>query len=196
MRVNKTLVKSKKAVTLAIAGLLVVVLALYAMFVYPGWLVNKSEIKQEGLPAAATSSAKDGEKKVDNTSEKPSGDDGLSSDRPAQNTPQQSGKKAVSPIISSYGLSGDKANLEVSGGVNSVVENGGTCTYVVYWSGGSVTRTSTASAGPSSTDCHVVSFSLFGLPGNTEMSVKVAYSSNTSSGESTNGPSFKKEDLR
>ena len=102
----------------------------------------------------------------------------------------------MTPIVSGYGLSGDRQHLQIDGGVNAIVENGGSCTFTVYWSGGQVSRQTGASAGPSSTNCRMAEIPLSELPSGTDMSIKVTYSSSAYVGESTNGPSFRKEGLR
>ena len=102
----------------------------------------------------------------------------------------------MTPIVSGYGLSGDRQRLQIDGGVNAIVENGGSCTFTVYWSGGQVSRQTGAYAGPSSTNCRMAEIPLSELPSGTDMSIKVAYSSGVYAGESTNGPSFRKEGLR
>ena len=138
---------------------------------------------------------KEDSKKVDDNSAKPEKRDGYSSDKPINTGDQQSSgsKKSVVPIVSGYGLSVDKQYLQIDGGVNSIVENGGSCEFTLYWAGGSISR---SFAGPSSTSCHMIEVSLSELPSGVDISVKVSYSSKLYTGESSNNPSFRKESLR
>ena len=46
--------------------------------------------------------------------------------------------------MSGYGLSVDKQYLQIDGGVNSIVENGGSCEFTLYWTGGSISRKSSS----------------------------------------------------
>ena len=141
---------------------------------------------------------KEDSKKADDNSTKPEKRDGYSPDKPINTGDQQSSgsKKSVVPIVSGYGLSADKQYLQIDGGVNSIVENGGSCEFTLYWSGGSVSRKSSSFAGPSSTSCHMIEVSLSELPSGSDISVKVSYSSKLYTGESSNNPSFRKESLR
>lgn len=141
---------------------------------------------------------KEDSKKVDDNSTKPEKRDGYSPDKPINTGDQQSSgsKKSVVPIVSGYGLSADKQYLQIDGGVNSIVENGGSCEFTLYWAGGSISRKSSSFAGPSSTSCHMTEVSLSELPSGVDISVKVSYSSKLYTGESSNNPSFRKESLR
>ena len=141
---------------------------------------------------------KEDSKKVDDNSTKPEKRDGYSPDKPINTRDQQSSgsKKSVVPIVSGYGLSADKQYLQIDGGVNSIVENGGSCEFTLYWAGGSISRKSSSFAGPSSTSCHMIEVSLSELPSGVDISVKVSYSSKLYTGESSNNPSFRKESLR
>ena len=141
---------------------------------------------------------KEDSKKADDNSTKPEKRDGYSPDKPINTGDQQSSgsKKSVVPIVSGYGLSADKQYLQIDGGVNSIVENGGSCEFTLYWAGGSISRKSSSFAGPSSTSCHMIEVSLSELPSGVDISVKVSYSSKLYTGESSNNPSFRKESLR
>ena len=141
---------------------------------------------------------KEDSKKVDDNSAKPEKRDGYSPDKPINTGGQQSSgsKKSVVPIVSGYGLSADKQYLQIDGGVNSIVENGGSCEFTLYWAGGSISRKSSSFAGPSSTSCHMIEVPLSELPSGVDISVKVNYSSKLHTGESSNNPSFRKESLR
>ena len=141
---------------------------------------------------------KEDSKKVDDNSTKPEKRDGYSPDKPINTGAQQSSgsKKSVVPIVSGYGLSADKQYLQIDGGVNSIVENGGSCEFTLYWAGGSISRKSSSFAGPSSTSCHMTEVPLSELPSGVDISVKVSYSSKLYTGESSNNPSFRKESLR
>ena len=141
---------------------------------------------------------KEDSKKVDDNSTKPEKRDGYSPDKPINTGDQQSSgsKKSVVPIVSGYGLSADKQYLQIDGGVNSIVENGGSCEFTLYWAGGSISRKSSSFAGPSSTSCHMTEVPLSELPSGVDISVKVSYSSKLYTGESSNNPSFRKEGLR
>lgn len=141
---------------------------------------------------------KEDSKKVDDNSTKPEKHDGYSPDKPINTGDQQSSgsKKSVVPIVSGYGLSADKQYLQIDGGVNSIVENGGSCEFTLYWAGGSISRKSSSFAGPSSTSCHMIEIPLSELPSGVDISVKVSYLSKLYTGESSNNPSFRKESLR
>ena len=197
MRVKQTSSKKTKAVIISLVSA-VIVIAIAAV-VYAITQPQQTDQAKNDVNSSQTkekNNDKGDSKKVDDSKTKPEEQDGRNSDRPAGPGEQRGSKRAVTPIVSGYGLSGDKQRLQIDGGVNAIVENGGGCTFTVYWSGGQVSRQTSASAGPSSTNCRMVEIPLSELPSGTDMSIKVAYSSNTYIGESTNGPSFRKEGLR
>ena len=197
MRVKQTSSKKTKAVIISLVSA-VIVIAIAAV-VYAITQPQQTDQAKNDVNSSQTkekNNDKGDGKKVDDSKTKPEEQDGRNSDRPAGPGEQRGSKRAVTPIVSGYGLSGDKQRLQIDGGVNAIVENGGGCTFTVYWSGGQVSRQTSASAGPSSTNCRMVEIPLSELPSGTDMSIKVAYSSNTYIGESTNGPSFRKEGLR
>ena len=197
MRVKQTSSKKTKAVIISLVSA-VIVIAIAAV-VYAITQPQQTEQAKNDVNSSQTKEKNNGKgdsKKVDDSKTKPEEQDGRNSDRPAGPGEQRGSKRAVTPIVSGYGLSGDKQRLQIDGGVNAIVENGGGCTFTVYWSGGQVSRQTSASAGPSSTNCRMVEIPLSELPSGTDMSIKVAYSSNAYIGESTNGPSFRKEGLR
>lgn len=198
MRVKQTSSKKTKVVVIGLISAIVVVAVaaiVYSTMVRPQQAeqakddVNSSQTKEKN-------NDKGDNKKVDDSKTKPEEQDGRNSDRPAGPGEQRGSKRAVTPIVSGYGLSGDGQRLQIDGGVNAIVENGGSCTFTVYWSGGQVSRQTGASAGPSSTNCRMSEIPLSELPSGTDMSIKVTYSSSAYIGESTNGPSFRKEGLR
>lgn len=198
MRVKQTSSKKTKVVVIGLISAIVVVTVaaiVYATMVRPQQAeqakddVNSSQTKEKN-------NDKGDNKKVDDSKTKPEEQDGRNSDRPAGPGEQRGSKRAVTPIMSGYGLSGDGQRLQIDGGVNAIVENGGSCTFTVYWSGGQVSRQTGASAGPSSTNCRMAEIPLSELPSGTDMSIKVIYSSGAYTGESTNGPSFRKEGLQ
>lgn len=198
MRVKQTSSKKTKVVVIGLISAIVVVTVaaiVYATMVRPQQAeqakddVNLSQTKEKN-------NDKGDSKKVDDSKTKPEERDGRSSDKPAGPGEQRGSKRAVTPIVSGYGLSGDRQHLQIDGGVNAIVENGGSCTFTVYWSGGQVSRQTGAYAGPSSTNCRMAEIPLSELPSGTDMSIKVVYSSGAYTGESTNGPSFRKEGLR
>ncbi len=197
MRVKQTSSKKTKAVIISLVSA-VIVIAIAAV-VYAITQPQQTEQAKNDVNSSQTkekNNSKGDSKKVDDSKTKPEEQDGRNSDRPAGPGEQRGSKRAVTPIVSGYGLSGDKQRLQIDGGVNAIVENGGGCTFTVYWSGGQVSRQTSASAGPSSTNCRMVEIPLSELPSGTDMSIKVAYSSNAYIGESTNGPSFRKEGLQ
>lgn len=198
MRVKQTSSKKTKVVVIGLISAIVV--ATVAAIVY-ATMVRPQQAEQakddaNSSRAKENNSNKDGNKKVDDSKTKPEERDGRSSDKPAGPGEQHGSKRAVTPIVSGYGLSGDKQRLQIDGGVNAIVENDGSCTFTVYWSGGQVSRQTGAYAGPSSTNCRMAEIPLSELPSGTDMSIKVVYSSGAYTGESTNGPSFRKEGLR
>ena len=197
MRVKQTSSKKTKAVIISLVSA-VIVIAIAAV-VYAITQPQQTEQAKNDVNSSQTkekNNSKGDSKKVDDSKTKPEEQDGRNSDRPAGPGEQRGSKRAVTPIVSGYGLSGDKQRLQIDGGVNAIVENGGGCTFTVYWSGGQVSRQTSASAGPSSTNCRMAEIPLSELPSGTDMSIKVVYSSGAYTGESTNGPSFRKEGLR
>lgn len=198
MRVKQTSSKKTKAVIISLVSAVIVIAIaaiVYATMVRP----QQAEQAKDDVNSSRTkekNNDKGDNKKVDDSKTKPEEQDGRNSDRPAGPGEQRGSKRAVTPIVSGYGLSGDGQRLQIDGGVNAIVENGGSCTFTVYWSGGQVSRQTGASAGPSSTNCRMAEIPLSGLPSGTDMSIKVVYSSGAHTGESTNGPSFRKEGLR
>lgn len=197
MRVKQTSSKKTKAVIISLVSA-VIVIAIAAV-VYAITQPQQTDQAKNDVNSSQTkekNNDKGDNKKVDDSKTKPEEQDGRNSDRPAGPGEQRGSKRAVTPIVSGYGLSGDKQRLQIDGGVNAIVENGGGCTFTVYWSGGQVSRQTSASAGPSSTNCRMAEIPLSELPSGTDMSIKVAYSSNAYTGESTNGPSFRKEGLQ
>jgi hypothetical protein len=197
MRVKQTSSKKTKAVIISLVSA-VIVIAIAAV-VYAITQPQQTDQAKNDVNSSQTkekNNDKGDSKKVDDSKTKPEEQDGRNSDKPAGPGEQRGSKRAVTPIVSGYGLSGDKQRLQIDGGVNAIVENGGGCTFTVYWSGGQVSRQTSASAGPSSTNCRMAEIPLSELPSGTDMSIKVAYSSNAYIGESTNGPSFRKEGLQ
>ena len=198
MRVKQTSSKKTKVAVISLISAIVIVTVaaiVYATMVRPQQAeqakddVNSSQTKEKN-------NEKGDNKKVDDSKTKPEEQDGRNSDRPSGPGEQRGSKRTVTPIVSGYGLSGDGQRLQIDGGVNAIVENGGSCTFTVYWSGGQVSRQTGASAGPSSTNCRMAEILLSELPSGTDISIKVVYSSGVYTGESTNGPSFRKEGLR
>ena len=197
MRVKQTSSKKTKAVIISLVSA-VIVIAIAAV-VYAITQPQQTDQAKNDVNSSQTkekNNDKGDNKKVDDSKTKPEEQDGRNSDRPAGPGEQRGSKRAVTPIVSGYGLSGDKQRLQIDGGVNAIVENGGSCTFTVYWSGGQVSRQTSASAGPSSTNCRMAEIPLSELPSGTDMSIKVVYSSGAYTGESTNGPSFRKEGLQ
>lgn len=197
MRVKQTSSKKTKAVIISLVSA-VIVIAIAAV-VYAITQPQQTEQAKNDVNSSQTkekNNSKGDSKKVDDSKTKPEEQDGRNSDRPAGPGEQRGSKRAVTPIVSGYGLSGDGRRLQIDGGVNAIVENGGSCTFTVYWSGGQVSRQTGAYAGPSSTNCRMAEIPLSELPSGTDMSVKVVYSSGAYTGESTNGPSFRKEGLQ
>lgn len=196
MRVKQTSSKKTRAVITSLVSV-VVVIAIVAV-VYAITRPQQTERAKDDANSSQTkeNNNKGDDKKVDDSKTKPEERDGRSPDKPAGPGEQRGSKRAVTPIVSGYGLSGDGQRLQIDGGVNAIVENGGSCTFTVYWSGGQVSRQTGASAGPSSTNCRMAEIPLSELPSGTDMSIKVTYSSSVYIGESTNGPSFRKEGLR
>lgn len=197
MRVKQTSSKKTKAVIISLVSA-VIVIAIAAV-VYAITQPQQTDQAKNDVNSSQTKEKNNGKgdsKKVDDSKTKPEEQDGRNSDRPAGPGEQRGSKRAVTPIVSGYGLSGDKQRLQIDGGVNAIVENGGGCTFTVYWSGGQVSRQTSASAGPSSTNCRMAEIPLSELPSGTDMSIKVVYSSGAYTGESTNGPSFRKEGLQ
>ena len=170
MRVKQTSSKKTKAVIISLVSA-VIVIAIAAV-VYAITQPQQTEQAKNDVNSSQTkekNNSKGDSKKVDDSKTKPEEQDGRNSDRPAGPGEQRGSKRAVTPIVSGYGLSGDKQRLQIDGGVNAIVENGGGCTFTVYWSGGQVSRQTSASAGPSSTNCRMVEIPLSELPSGTDM---------------------------
>ena len=194
MKIKQQMKKKTRIILASTLALALVVCATVAYIYKPqhnNTDANNSVVKE-------STDKKEDSKKVDDNSTKPEKRDGYSPDKPINTKDQQSSgsKKSVVPIVSGYGLSADKQYLQIDGGVNSIVENGGSCEFTLYWTGGSISRKSSSFAGPSSTSCHMIEVSLSELPSGVDISVKVSYSSKLYTGESSNNPSFRKEGLR
>lgn len=189
--------KMKKKTRIILASTLALALAVCATVAYI-YRPQQNNTDTNNPAIKESTDKKEDSKKVDDSSAKPEKRDGYSPDKPINTGDQQSSgsKKSVVPIVSGYGLSADKQYLQIDGGVNSIVENGGSCKFTLYWAGGSVSRKSSSFAGPSSTSCHMIEVSLSELPSGSDISVKVSYSSKLYTGESSNNPSFRKESLR
>lgn len=100
----------------------------------------------------------------------------LADDSPAPSQTTASGKKQVTPVITS--VSGDEVRSYVSG----VIEDGGTCTATATKTGASpVTKNSTGFADAAYTGCPPIQLSLSG----SGWSIVVSYSSSTSEGASS-----------
>ena len=197
MRVKQTPSKKTRAIIISLVSVvLVIAIAAVVYVITRPQQTERAKDDANSFRAKENNGNKDGNKKVDDSKTKPEERDGRSSDKPAGPGEQRGSKRAVTPIVSGYGLSGDGQRLQIDGGVNAIVENGGSCTFTVYWSGGQVSRQTGAYAGPSSTNCRMAEIPLSELPSGTDMSVKVVYSSGGYTGESTDGPSFRKEGLR
>ena len=189
--------KMKKKTRIILASTLALALVACATVVYI-YRPQQNNTDANNPVVKESTDKKEDSKKVDDNSTKPEKRDGYSPDKPINTGDQQSSgsKKSVVPIVSGYGLSADKQYLQIDGGVNSIVENGGSCEFTLYWAGGSISRKSSSFAGPSSTSCHMIEVSLSELPSGSDISVKVSYSSKLYTGESSNNPSFRKESLR
>lgn len=189
--------KMKKKTRIILASTLALALVACATVVYI-YRPQQNNTDANNPVVKESTDKKEDSKKVDDNSTKPEKRDGYSPDKPINTGDQQSSgsKKSVVPIVSGYGLSADKQYLQIDGGVNSIVENGGSCEFTLYWAGGSISRKSSSFAGPSSTSCHMIEVSLSELPSGVDISVKVNYSSKLHTGESSNNPSFRKESLR
>ena len=194
MKIKQKMKKKTRIILASTLALALVVCATVAYIYKP----QQNNTDANNPVVKESTDKKEDSKKVDNNSTKPEKRDGYSPDKPINTGDQQSSgsKKSVVPIVSGYGLSADKQYLQIDGGVNSIVENGGSCEFTLYWAGGSVSRKSSSFAGPSSTSCHMIEVSLSELPSGVDISVKVSYSSKLYTGESSNNPSFRKESLR
>lgn len=96
-------------------------------------------------------------------------------------TPGQ--KKAVTPVITSWGYNAITQQAEVSGYVGGVIENGGTCTLTLEKSGQKVTESKAAIADAQTTSCGLISVARDRLsPGN--WTATLSYSSASAEGTS------------
>ncbi|MCJ1965682.1 hypothetical protein [Candidatus Nanosynbacter sp. TM7-053] len=194
MKIKQKMKKKTRIILASTLALALVVCATVAYIYRP----QQNNTDANNPVVKESTDKKEDSKKVDDNSTKPEKRDGYSPDKSINTGDQQSSesKKSVVPIVSGYGLSADKQYLQIDGGVNSIVENGGSCEFTLYWAGGSISRKSSSFAGPSSTSCHMIEVSLSELPSGSDISVKVSYSSKLYTGESSNNPSFRKESLR
>lgn len=102
---------------------------------------------------------------------------------PAATQPNPSGLRLVTPTITYVGPGGSAGELEVSGIVSGVIEDGGRCTATLAL--GSTTRTASqaGAADASSTSCGTMVFVADGLSAGS-WQVTLAYLSSTSQGSS------------
>lgn len=118
-------------------------------------------------------------------------------DRPQTPEQPQGGAKAnVTPIITGFSRSADGTQLLVDGGVNEVVERGGSCQFVVRWPGGELSQQTEGENAPSSTNCQTARFAMDQLPAGVNLTLQLRYSSAKYQGDSINGPSIMKEHIR
>ena len=137
MRVKQTSSKKTKVVVIGLISAIVVVAI--AAVVYAITQPQQTDQAKNDVNSSQTkekNNSKGDSKKVDDSKTKPEEQDGRNSDRPAGPGEQRGSKRAVTPIVSGYGLSGDKQRLQIDGGVNAIVENGGGCTFTVYFCAG------------------------------------------------------------
>lgn len=118
-------------------------------------------------------------------------------DRPQTLSPAREGAKiSVTPIITGFNRSEDRAQLMVDGGVNEIVEKGGICRFTVNWPGGGVSQQTEGVNAPSSTSCKTAHFPMDQLPPGVNVTIQVSYESLRYAGTSTNGPSITKEQIQ
>lgn len=162
------------------------------------WLTSKDETKPTAMStsqASVDAAPKDEIKKEVGGKEVNKG--GSQSDRPQTPAPANSGSKAtVYPIVTGFGKSEDGSYLLVDGGVNGIVEVGGVCRFIVLWQGGEVSQQTEGGNSPSSINCKTAQFSLKELPSNTNLTMKLEYTSQRYQGASNNNPSVEKGQIQ
>lgn len=174
-----------------ISGIIVLIIAIIVVW----WLAldgrNQAPVSEVDKSSAELSgAAKQAEKESQKEEKTPT-------DRPQAPAPAKEGAKAsITPIITGFNRSADGAQLMVDGGVNEIVEKGGTCRFVVSWPGGGVSQQTEGINAPSSTSCKTARFAMDQLPTGANMTIQLTYSSAAYQGTSTNGPSITKEQIR
>lgn len=174
-----------------ISGIIVLIIAIIVVW----WLAldgrNQAPASEVDKSSAELSGAANQAQKESQKEEK------TPTDRPQPPAPAKEGAKAsVTPIITGFNRSADGAQLMVDGGVNEIVEKGGTCRFVVSWPGGGVSQQTEGINAPSSTSCKTARFAMDQLPTGVNMTIQLTYSSAAYQGTSTNGPSITKEQIR
>lgn len=94
------------------------------------------------------------------------------------------GKRTVNVVLTSTGA--DNGQVDASGFVSNLVEEGGTCTYTFTQTQRTVKKSSGTSVNPTSTTCQTVRFSENEL-GTGEWKVVIQYNSSSASGTSNEG---------
>jgi len=107
---------------------------------------------------------------------------GSSTTQPSTTTPSTQ-KKSVTPIISSWPSGAQSGDIQVSGFVPNIVENGGQCTLTLSKSGQDVTTTATGEANAQSVSCGTMTITRDRLSAG-KWNVKLSYSSTTYEGTS------------
>lgn len=185
--------KKKRAI---IIGIIILALAGAAV---GGWFIFKPRPQGASSDTQQAASQKDSQEVNTGSSKANSEPQKLEGgvDRPQVPAPLSGASKAtVIPIIAGFNRSGDGQFLVVDGGVNQVIENGGTCRFVVRWSGGEMVRQTQGFASPSSTSCATAQFTMGELPAGTNLTIQLHYQSHRYEGTSTNGPSLMKEQIQ
>lgn len=100
-----------------------------------------------------------------------------------KNPPSSPSNKSVTPVLSFWGQDPDTKNVEASGFISEIYEDGGICTLTLKMSGGAVTKSGSAIKDVNRTSCTPISIARTELrPGQWE--ITLSYKSSSSSGTS------------
>lgn len=171
--------KPIKKIYIIIAAIIVIAACLVAWFILQSKQNNSVARDSNGTSLERSNEEL---KETDTITDNPSVKEDSGSDIPA--TPEknpETGLNKVNVILTSTGTSGDQ--VDASGFVSNVVENGGKCTFLFTQGSKTLTKTSTTSTNPTSTTCATVRFNKSELSTG-EWKVVIEYRSETSYGKS------------
>lgn len=105
-------------------------------------------------------------------------------------TPSVPGQiKTVTPVITSWGQNPQTKDVEVSGFVPGVIENGGSCTVTLEKDGQKVTKSATGTANAQNVSCGLITIPFSEISAGT-WNILLSYSSSTASGSSSQNVSL------
>lgn len=172
----------KKWAAIGLTGLVAIGLALWGLD--KGGLINLPFLKDKAVINDDASGINYGPPTEEEIEETEDFKDSLPGQTTPPPTPPPAGqKKTVTPIISSWGQVPDTKAVEVSGYINNLLENGGTCTAALALNGQTVTASRSATANAQNTSCGFISIDRSQLSPGT-WTVTLSYSSATAEGSS------------